>query len=143
MSRPHISFFSEDTDFSLKQRSQIRQWILETVKNEGKTTGQLNFIFCSDEYLLKINQEYLNHDTYTDIVTFDNSEEEDLIEGDIFISIERVRENAGSFKVAEKDELNRVIVHGVLHLLGYKDKKPDDKEIMTNKEDEYLGKRMF
>lgn len=144
MALKDISFFSEDIDFILKDKSKIRAWIGETVKAEGfKRIAELNFIFCSDAYLLNINQQYLNHDTYTDIVTFDNSEEENVIAGDIFISVERVRENAEKFGVTERDELHRVIIHGVLHLCGYLDKKKEDKELMTSKEDEYLGKRNF
>lgn len=138
-----INFFAEDIDFVLKQKLAIRSWITETAKAEGFRVRELNFIFCSDEYLLGINQQYLNHDTLTDIVTFDNSEDEGVLVGDIFISVERVRENAGIFKVAEQDELHRVIIHGVLHLCGYGDKKPADKKRMTEKEDYFLGLRNF
>ena len=139
-----ISFFAEDIDFTLKQKQKIRQWITATAKAEGLSRiGELNFIFCSDDYLLDINKQYLNHDTYTDIVTFDNSEQEEVVAGDIFISIERVRDNAQKFGVAEWDELCRVIIHGVLHLCGYLDKTKKDKALMTEKEDEYLGRRLF
>lgn len=139
-----IQFFTEDIDFKIKEKGKIRQWILESVKNEGfKRVGELSFIFCSDDYLLEINKQYLNHDTYTDIVTFDSSEDEDTIAGDIFISVERIRENAQKFRVAERDELHRVIIHGVMHLCGYPDKKPAEKAKMTAKEDEYLSKRTF
>jgi len=139
-----ISFFSEDIDFTLKDKAKVRNWIVETIKSEGfKRVGELSFVFCSDAYLLEINKQYLNHDTYTDIVTFDSSEEEDIISGDIFISVERIRENAEKFGVTERDELHRVIIHGVLHLCGYYDKKKEDKELMTSKENEYLGKRTF
>lgn len=139
-----ILFFSEDITYTVKDKQKIRQWILETIKAEGfKRVGQLSFILCSDEYLLNINKEYLNHDTYTDIVTFDSSEVDDVIEGDIFISLERVFENAEKFSVSQPDELHRVIIHGVLHLCGYYDKKKSDKELMTSKENEYLSKRLF
>jgi len=139
-----IQFFTEDIDFKIKEKGKIRQWILESVKNEGfKRVGELSFIFCSDDYLLEMNKQYLNHDTYTDIVTFDSSEDEDTIAGDIFISVERIRENAQKFRVAERDELHRVIIHGVMHLCGYPDKKPAEKAKMTAKEDEYLSKRTF
>lgn len=139
-----IQFFTEDIDFKIKEKGKIRQWILETVNNEGfKRVGELSFILCSDDYLLEINKQYLNHDTYTDIVTFDSSEDEDTIAGDIFISVERIRENAQKFRVAERDELHRVIIHGVMHLCGYPDKKPAEKAKMTAKEDEYLSKRTF
>ncbi|QQT63945.1 rRNA maturation RNase YbeY [Sphingobacterium multivorum] len=139
-----ILFFIEDTDFKLKEKGKIRQWIADAIKGEGfKRVGELSFILCSDAYLLEINKQYLNHDTYTDIVTFDSSEYEDTIAGDIFISVERIQENAEKFKVDVRDELHRVIIHGVMHLCGYPDKKPADKAKMTAKEDEYLGKRNF
>jgi probable rRNA maturation factor len=139
MALKDISFFSEDIDFVLKDKAKVRNWIGDTIKSEGfKRIG-----FCSDEYLLDINKQYLNHDTYTDIVTFDSSEEEDVISGDIFISIERIRENATKFAVTERDELHRVIIHGVLHLCGYYDKNKEDKELMTSKENQYLEKRTF
>jgi probable rRNA maturation factor len=140
---PKISFFEEDIQFKLKNKTQVRQWINDTTIAEGYKLQELTYIFCSDAYLLQINRQYLDHDTYTDIITFDNSEEEGRITGDIFISIERIRENAQKFKVSETDELHRVIIHGVLHLLGYKDKTAASKEKMTQKEDEYLSKRSF
>ncbi|SFS96829.1 rRNA maturation RNase YbeY [Sphingobacterium wenxiniae] len=139
-----ISFFTEEVDYKLKNKQKLREWIAATIKAEGfKRIGELNFILCSDAYLLEINKEYLNHDTYTDIVTFDSSEEEDTIAGDIFISVERTAENAVKFGESEADELHRVIIHGVLHLCGYLDKKKEAKELMTAKENEYLGKREF
>lgn len=139
-----ILFFNEDIDYTPKGKVNLRKWIEGTIKAEGfKRIGELNFIFCSDAYLLEINKQYLDHDTYTDIVTFDSSEEEDLIAGDIFISVERIAENAAKFGVTEKDELHRVIIHGVLHLCGYYDKKSEDKKLMTEKENYYLGTRSF
>ena len=140
---PAISFFEEDITFKLKDKAKVRQWITDTIIDEGFKLKELNYIFCSDAYLLEINQQYLDHDTYTDIVTFDNSEEEGKIISDIFISIERIRENAAKFNVTEINELHRVIIHGALHLLGYKDKSPADKQKMTQKEDFYLSKRVF
>lgn len=140
---PAINFFEEDITYKLKHKTEVRRWITETVKAEGFRLRELNYIFCSDSYLLPINQQYLNHDTYTDIVTFDNSEEEGTIVGDIFISIERIRENSTKFKVNETDELHRVLIHGALHLLGYKDKTPVTKQKMTEKEDFYLSARRF
>jgi len=140
---PAISFFEEDIPFKLKNKAHIRQWITDTIIAEGYKLKELTYIFCSDEYLLQINQQYLDHDTYTDIITFDNSEEERKIIGDIFISIDRIRENASKFNVSETDELHRVIIHGALHLLGYKDKSAGDKEKMTEKEDFYLNRRNF
>jgi len=140
---PVINFFEEDISYKLKNKSQVRCWITETISAEGSRLKELNYIFCSDVYLLQINQQYLSHDTYTDIITFDNSEEEGSIVGDIFISIDRIRENAAKFEVAERDELHRVMVHGALHLLGYGDKKPAEKKRMTEKEDFYLIARNF
>lgn len=122
MSSQPIRFFTEDISFILKQKSAIRNWIDLTIRSESYRLKELNFIFCSDAYLLEMNQGYLNHDTFTDIITFDNSEEEGRIIGDIFISVERVRENAITFGVSETNELHRVMIHGVLHLLGYADK---------------------
>ncbi|QBQ39813.1 rRNA maturation RNase YbeY [Sphingobacterium psychroaquaticum] len=139
-----ILFFSEDITYVLKNKQKVREWIFATIKAEGfQRIGELNFVFCSDAYLLEINKEYLNHDTYTDIVTFDSSEKEEEISGDIFISVERTAENAAKFNVSETDELHRVIIHGVLHLCGYHDKKGEEKDLMTAKENEYLQKRAF
>jgi probable rRNA maturation factor len=140
---PAIQFFEEDISFKLKNKTPVRQWIKDTIQAEGFKLNELTYIFCSDNYLLQINQQYLDHDTYTDIVTFDNSDEEGIITGDIFISIDRIRENAANFKVTEATELHRVIIHGALHLLGYKDKNAADKKKMTQKEDFYLNKRGF
>ena len=136
-----IIFHSEDIDFSLSKPSITSNWICKSIESENKQLHHLNFIFCSDEYLHKINVEYLNHDTYTDVITFPYSEGE-IIEGDIFISIERIKENAKNFDVHFENELHRVIIHGVLHLLGYFDKTPDDRALMTQKENEYLKKLM-
>ena len=139
-----ILFFNEDVEYTVKEKQKLRQWIADTIRAEGfARIGELNYIFCSDAYLLTINQQYLNHDTYTDIVTFDSSEKEDTIAGDIFISIDRIQENATKFGVAERDELHRVIIHGTLHLCGYYDKKKEDKALMTAKENEHLALRTF
>lgn len=138
-----IHFFTEDTGYKLKDKLQLKRWIKDTIKAEGYKLDELNYILCSDAYLLQINQQYLNHDTYTDIVTFDNSEKEGTITGDIFISVERTQENAIKFNVTPEHELHRVIIHGALHLLGYLDKKPADKQQMTAKEDEYLALKSF
>jgi rRNA maturation RNase YbeY len=132
-----IQFCTEDITFSLKEKLKHKAWLNEVAKQEGKKILELTYVFCSDEYLLQINQEYLNHDTLTDIVTFDNSEDPKKIEGDIFISIERVKENGNKLGTSET-ELKRVMVHGLLHLLGYKDKKKEDKTLMTEKEDFYI-----
>ncbi|MDB5062303.1 MAG: rRNA maturation factor [Mucilaginibacter sp.] len=140
---PAIQFFEEDISYKLKNKTAVRKWITETIVAEGFKLAELTYVFCSDEYLLQINQQYLDHDTYTDIITFDNSEEHSTIAGDIFISIERIKENAAKFAVTEAQELHRVIIHGALHLLGYKDKSVADKKKMTLKEDHYLSKRSF
>jgi rRNA maturation RNase YbeY len=132
-----IAFLTEDITFELKEKLKHKAWLKDAAKAEGFKIGELNYIFCSDAYLLDINQKYLGHDTLTDIVTFDNSEDPKMIEGDIFISIERVRENALKFDTA-KSELKRVMVHGLLHLAGYKDKDKAQKELMTLKENEHL-----
>lgn len=137
---PAINFFQEEVSFTLKDKLKLKKWIKETIEAEGYKLQELNYIFCSDEYLLQMNQQYLDHDTLTDIITFDNSETPGKITGDIFISIERIWENAQKFNVSKECELQRVIIHGALHLVGYADKKPADKKRMTEKEDFYLNK---
>ena len=132
-----VHFCTEDITFSLKEKLKHKAGLNEVAKQEGKRILELTYVFCSDDYLLQINQEYLNHDTLTDIVTFDNSEDPKRIEGDIFISIDRVKENGDALGTKET-ELKRVMVHGLLHLLGYKDKKKEDKATMTKKEDFYI-----
>lgn len=134
-----IHFFSEEVTYTVKNKAVIRNWINSTITSEGYMLGELNFILCSDEYLLRMNQQFLDHDTYTDVITFDNSERLKTITGDIFISIERITENAAEMKVAVAQELCRVMIHGTLHLLGYKDKTKAAKTKMTNKEDHYLS----
>ena len=136
-----INFFTEETNYNLKGKTAIRKWITETITNEGYALNELNFIFCSDEYLLRVNQDFLQHDYYTDVITFDNSEELKMILGDIFISIDRVKDNARQNKVSTHDELSRIIIHGTLHLLGYRDKTKKAKGEMTAKEDFYLNRR--
>lgn len=130
-----ISFFSEEIKFDLPQKSRRKAWLKKISQLEGFKIGELNYIFCSDEYLYQINVDYLSHDTYTDIITFDNSDEEKMIEGDIFISIERVRENASKHQQEETAELSRVISHGLFHLMGYKDKSQEQSEAMRIKEE--------
>ena len=133
-----IVFFNEDINFKFQDKNKFKAWLKKVSEKEGFTIGELNYIFCSDEYLHKINLEYLDHDTYTDIVTFDNSEDETVIEGDIFISIERVRENSQTLNTVFEEELKRVIVHGLLHLCGYDDHTPEDKAEMRRLECEYI-----
>lgn len=133
-----INFFTEEIDFKLKSKKHLRSWIEATFVAENYVLKEVNYIFCSDAYLLKINQDYLQHDTYTDIITFDNSEKEKKIIGDIFISVERVSENAQTYQLTVLQELYRVMIHGALHLAGYKDKSAKDKKLMTEKENFYL-----
>jgi probable rRNA maturation factor len=135
-----INFFKEDTDFILKDKNKTRNWIKQTAKEEGYKVKEINYIFCNDEHLLQINKDYLNHDYYTDIITFDNSENGKIIEGDIFISVERIKENSQILKNEFDSELKRVIIHGILHLCGLKDKTPSEEQIMREKENHYLLK---
>lgn len=130
----NISFFSEDTDFQHPDPAKAQAWIIQIAAAKHFTVSELNYIFCSDEYLHAINMQYLDHDTYTDIITFDNAEEEGVIESDIFISIDRIKENAHNFDVPFEDELKRVMAHGVLHLLGYGDKTEEEKQVMRTQE---------
>jgi rRNA maturation RNase YbeY len=133
-----ISFFSENIDFEFSNENSCISWLENAIKNEGKIAGELSYVFCDDEYLHKINLEYLNHDTYTDIITFDYTEA-NIIAGDIFISIDRVKENAKTFNTLFENELSRVIIHGILHLMGYKDKTEEESTLMRVKEDFYLN----
>ncbi|MDH5603540.1 MAG: rRNA maturation RNase YbeY [Cyclobacteriaceae bacterium] len=133
-----IRFFTEDVPFTLKGKRILSRWIKNVITKANKKAGAINFILCSDDYLLEINQAYLQHDTYTDIITFDHSEDPETIEGDIYISIDRIRENASLLNVTLKEELHRVLIHGILHLAGYSDKTPEQKKVMRQKEDECL-----
>jgi len=129
----NISFFSEDVDFYINNSENNTRWINSIISNYSKIPGELTYIFCSDDYLLKLNIEHLNHDTLTDIITFDYTKT-GIISGDIFISIDRVIENAKSFLVPFQEELNRVMAHGVLHLIGFKDKTSEEKKKMREAE---------
>ncbi len=133
-----IRFFNEDTSYKLPQKIAVRQWLTRQAKQEGVAVRELNYIFCSDEYLLQINRDHLNHDYYTDIITFDNSDDDNVIEGDIFISVDRVDENWRIQKTSFTDELHRVLAHGLLHLCGYGDKTDEEVARMRQKEDEWL-----
>ena len=132
--------YNYETEFELSNESVFSNWISNVIESENKKEGEINYIFCNDEYLLEINQQYLDHDTLTDIISFDYSVGNEL-HGDIFISIERVRENAVEFNVSFDDELKRVMAHGVLHYCGYKDKTDSDEQLMRAKEDEKM--KMF
>ena len=134
-----INFFNEDIKFTLKGKKDYKIWLRKVAEKEGFTINSLNYIFCSDVYLHEINLEYLNHDTYTDIITFDNSEDRKIIEGDIFISIDRVRENSKILFTLFDEELKRVIVHGLLHLCGYSDSTFEQKQEIRNCESNYIN----
>jgi rRNA maturation RNase YbeY len=134
-----IVFYTEENfTFRLKDKNKIRHWLEECASQENKQIHQITYIFCSDEYLLELNRTHLNHNTYTDIITFDYTEENNLI-GEIYISVERIKENAKKYKVSFKEELLRVMIHGLLHLSGYKDKTKQEKKQMREKETEKLG----
>lgn len=135
-----INFFSEEIDFKLRNKTILRNWIKVIVKNENQKIEDLNFIFCDDEYLLNINKEYLDHDYYTDIITFDNRENiNDPIASDIFISIDRVKDNSFKLKTSFDQELHRVMIHGILHLLGQGDKTDDEQLQMRKREEASLS----
>ena len=138
-----IEFFSEDVDFELSNPEQVSHWIADIVEQHDFELSNLTYVFCSDDYLHQINVEYLDHDTLTDIITFNNADEEGIIEGDVFISIDRVRDNASDLGTVFEDELHRVIIHGVLHLLGYKDKTEEQEAQMRKEEDSCLSLRKF
>ena len=135
-----VSYFFEDTNFKFNRRRLTSQWLKFTAESEIKRIGQVNIIFCSDNYILDINQKYLQHDYFTDIITFDYCEGKTL-SGDLFISVDTVRENAIFYGTEFDDELNRVIVHGLLHLIGYDDHSEEDQKTMRGKEDYYLAQR--
>lgn len=136
-----IHFHFEEVDFKLNNPNHIKDWVTSIITQEGFSLVDINFIFCSDSFLHKMNVEYLDHDTLTDIITFDQSEDQRSIEGDIFISVDRVRDNAKDLNISFQHELDRVIIHGVLHLLGFKDKTEADKLVMRKKEEACLSLR--
>jgi len=131
-----ILFFSK-TNFQIVQKRSIKKWLGRVVKQENKNIGDINIVFCNDDQLVELNKQYLNHNTLTDIITFNYSEEK-ILHGDVCISIERVKDNADKYNCTFEEELRRVMAHGILHLCGYKDKKPDEKLLMKQKEDETL-----
>ena len=132
--------FNYETDFELENETHYEDWISRIIESEGFEEGEINYIFCDDEYLHKINVEYLDHDTLTDIISFDYSVG-NVLQGDIFVSVERVQDNAKDFNVSFEEELKRVLSHGVLHYCGYKDKSPKDEALMRSKEEEKM--KMF
>ena len=131
--------FNSEIEFNLSDEDKYIDWISSSIENESLSVGEINYIFCDDEYLHKINVDYLNHDTLTDIISFDYSQG-DVVSGDIFISIERVKDNAQDFNVTFNNELLRVMIHGIMHYCGYKDKSEVETEVMRSKEDYYISK---
>ena len=136
-----VSYFTEDITFPFKLKRLTSKWLKFVAHSEARRLGDISIIFCSDQYILDVNRKYLNHDYYTDIITFDYCEG-DLLSGDLFISINSVRENAAFYGTAFENELNRVIVHGVLHLIGYDDHTEEEIALMRSKEDFYLLQRV-
>ncbi len=135
-----FEFFSEETSFSLPDPDTYTEWLNQVIRKfSSKHTKNINYIFCSDNYLLNVNTEYLQHNYYTDIITFDQSEDENELEADIFISIDRIKENAQEENIAFENELSRVMAHGILHLLGFGDKTETEKKVMREKEDACLS----
>lgn len=130
--------FNYETDFNLDNEEATAAWLGNVITSENKKEGEINYIFCDDEYLHKINVEYLDHDTLTDIISFDYSMGNEL-HGDIFVSVERVKDNAADFNVSFEEELKRVLVHGILHYCGYKDKGESEELLMRSKEDEKIA----
>jgi probable rRNA maturation factor len=139
----NIRFYSEEIRFILKQKIKTRNWLINIAREEKNSLPDINFIFCSDDYLSDLNRKYLHHDTLTDVLTFPDLAVTNKISGDIYISIDRIKENAVKYGQPFDHELARVMVHGVLHLLGYQDKNQKDKMLMTQKEDYYLNKFLF
>lgn len=133
-----INFSNNGIKFSLKEKTRLKNWIKKVIELQNKKTGEISYLFCDDEHILEVNQTYLNHDTYTDIITFDYVDG-DVISGDILISVDRVGENAEKFGLPFEQELHRVMIHGVLHLLGNKDKTDSEAKSMRAKEDEALN----
>lgn len=136
-----INFNKKYKFFYLKNREQLKKWILDSVNCEGKKIREINFVFLSDRELLKRNITHLNHDTFTDVITFDYSNDEEVIEGEILISIERVRENAKKYNKSFDSELDLVMIHGVLHLVGYNDLIDDEEKLMKSKENFYTNRK--
>lgn len=134
-----IKFFFLSNTITLKDRKKLKYFLINLLRREGKKPASLNFIFCSDKYLLDINKKYLNHDYYTDIITFDLSSESKLVEAEIYISMDRISDNAKSLNTTIKKEILRVMFHGLLHLCGYGDKSSKEKKLMREKEDYYLN----
>jgi len=140
---PKIFFFLKEVSYTLKQKRKIRSWIIQSADNENYNVGTLNYILTNDDILVQLNKEYLRHFTLTDIITFDLSESAGLLTGDIYISVDRARENAKKFRDSLNNEIKRLMIHGVLHLMGYKDKTRSEREQMRAKEEYYLSLTMW
>lgn len=138
-----IRFFTDDISFSLRERTQVRLWLQRVAKQQRRRIAELNYVFVSDKRLLEINQQFLDHNTYTDIITFPGELSHSGITGEIYISVDRVRENASEFKVNVREELHRVMAHGLLHLCGFKDKSPREQKLMRSQEEKALDLRTF
>jgi probable rRNA maturation factor len=136
---PKIYFFLEEVKYSLRQKRKTRSWLLQAVENEDSKIGILNYILTNDDILIQLNKEYLRHFTLTDIITFDLSEGDGFLTGDIYISVDRARENAKKFKNSLSNEIKRLMIHGIMHLIGYKDKTQSERELMRTKEEYYLS----
>jgi probable rRNA maturation factor len=136
-----VYFFKENIRFRLDGASWLPKWIRRTIVRHGRVPGAVSFIFCNDAWLLRMNRRYLQHDTYTDILTFDQPDESGRVSGEIYISVDRVRSNAMAFGVSFRDELHRVMIHGILHLVGFRDKTARDQAVMRAEEDRCLARR--
>ena len=141
MTQKAINFFLENVNYSILNKNKIRIWLQNAISNENKKITEINYIFCNDSFLLKLNKKFLNHNTLTDVISFNMSVASDILAGEIYISIERVKFNARLFNVKMQDELHRVMIHGLLHLAAYNDSTESEKEIMRRKEDYYLSLR--
>ncbi|MFM8432920.1 MAG: rRNA maturation RNase YbeY, partial [Bacteroidota bacterium] len=135
--------FKEDIRFRFSAKDEVVQWVSKAIRNEGFTAGAVNIVFCNDKFLRTINKRFLNHDYETDIVTFPTGDDPSVINGELYISVERVIENASSYGVSFNDELHRVIIHGILHLCNYSDKSPMKSKEMRKREDHYLARRTW
>ncbi|RAI98666.1 rRNA maturation RNase YbeY [Chitinophaga skermanii] len=134
-----VRFSNHEVKLVLEDKTRLKKFLADLFKRENQGLSGLQYVFCTDEYLLQVNQEFLDHDTYTDIITFELSPDPEITEGEIYVSVERVEENATNFNVSFNHELHRVIFHGALHLCGFGDKTEEEEELMRKKEDEYLA----
>ena len=141
MPQKAIIFFLKNVNYNIREKNKIRIWLERAIKIENKKLTEINYILCNDTFLLKLNKKFLKHNTLTDVISFDMAETDNSINGEIYISIDKVKANASKYKVKIQDELHRVMIHGLLHLVGYNDFTVEEKEIMRKKEDYYLSLR--